>query len=90
MNATSVGMAPHTDVSLVPKECLSRFAVVMDIVYAPLETKIVREAKEAGCQVVNGLSMLLYQGVAQFELWTGQKAPLEIMRENLLAALAAK
>jgi shikimate dehydrogenase len=83
-------MAPHTDVSLVPKECLSRFSVVMDIVYAPLETKLLREAREAGCQVVNGLAMLLYQGVAQFELWTGRKAPVEIMRESLLAALAAK
>jgi shikimate dehydrogenase len=90
INTTSVGMAPRTDVSLVPKECLSRFSVVMDIVYAPLETKLLREAREAGCQVVNGLAMLLYQGVAQFELWTGRKAPVEIMRESLLAALAAK
>jgi len=90
INATSEGMAPHTDVSLVPKECLSRFSVVMDIVYAPLETKLLREAREAGCQMVNGLAMLLYQGVAQFELWTGRKAPVEIMRQSLLAALAAK
>jgi len=85
-----VGMAPHTDVSLVPRECLSRYAVVMDIVYAPRETKLLREAKEAGCQVVNGLAMLLYQGVAQFELWTGRPAPIDIMRDSLLAALAAK
>jgi len=90
VNATSVGMAPHTDVSLVPRECLSRYAVVMDIVYAPRETKLLREAKEAGCQVVNGLAMLLYQGVAQFELWTGRPAPIDIMRDSLLAALAAK
>lgn len=90
VNATSAGMAPHTDVSLAPKACLARFAVVMDIVYAPLETKLLREAREAGCQVVNGLAMLLYQGVAQFELWTGRKAPVETMRESLLAALTAK
>jgi len=90
VNATSVGMTPHTEISLVPRECLARFAVVMDIVYAPQETKLLREAKEAGCQVVNGLSMLLYQGVAQFEMWTGEKAPVAIMRESLLAALAPK
>ncbi|MBI5558751.1 MAG: shikimate dehydrogenase [Deltaproteobacteria bacterium] len=90
INATSVGMAPHPDASPVPGEYLSRFSVVMDIVYSPLETKLLREAKQAGCQVVNGLAMLLYQGVAQFELWTGQKAPVDIMRESLLAGLSSK
>ncbi|MBU4262288.1 MAG: shikimate dehydrogenase [Proteobacteria bacterium] len=90
VNATSVGMAPHTEASLVPQACLPRFTVVMDIVYAPQETKLLSEAKEAGCQVVNGLAMLLYQGVAQFELWTGRQAPIDIMRDSLLAALAAK
>ncbi|MCK9296717.1 MAG: shikimate dehydrogenase [Desulfobulbaceae bacterium] len=90
VNATSVGMAPRIEVSLVPKQCLPRFSVVMDIVYAPQETRLLSEAREAGCQVVNGLAMLLYQGVAQFELWTGRTAPVDTMRHSLLAALAAK
>ncbi|RJX32646.1 MAG: shikimate dehydrogenase [Desulfurivibrio sp.] len=90
VNATSVGMAPQIEASLVPKACLSRFSVVMDIVYAPLETRLLIEASEAGCQVVNGLAMLLYQGVAQFELWTGRPAPVAVMRDSLLAALAAR
>lgn len=90
VNATSVGMAPQPDASPVPAQYLSRFAVVMDIVYAPLRTRLLREAEEAGCQVVNGLAMLLYQGVAQFELWTGSPAPVEIMRQSLLQGLAAR
>jgi shikimate dehydrogenase len=57
----------------------------MDIIYAPSETRLLREAKEAGCATVNGFYMLLFQGVAQFELWTGRSAPVEIMREKLLS-----
>lgn len=83
INTTSVGMAPNTDNSPVDKRLLNRFDVVMDIVYAPLQTKLLREAEACGCQVINGLAMLLFQGVAQFELWTGQKAPVEVMREVL-------
>ncbi len=89
INATSVGMTPNSDTSLVPPHCLSRYQAVMDIVYAPLETKLLRQAKKAGCKTVNGIAMLLYQGVAQFELWTGQKAPIDIMRQSLMKSLAA-
>lgn len=87
VNATSVGMVPDTDRTLVPRELLPRFSVVMDIVYAPLQTRLLREAAAAGCGTVDGLAMLLYQGAAQFELWTGKEAPLEIMREVLSKAL---
>jgi shikimate dehydrogenase len=84
VNATSVGMRPLENASLVPAISLENFPVVMDIVYAPLETRLLREAKSAGCEVINGLSMLLYQGVAQFEAWTGQDAPVEVMRAALI------
>ncbi|MDD3618938.1 MAG: shikimate dehydrogenase [Desulfobulbaceae bacterium] len=87
VNATSVGMVPDTDRTPVPRELLSGFAVVMDIVYAPLQTRLLREAAAAGCEVVDGLAMLLYQGAAQFELWTGREAPLEVMREVLAVRL---
>lgn len=90
INATSVGMHPGEDMSLVAQELLPAFSVVMDIVYAPLETRLLREAREAGCTMVNGLAMLLYQGVAQFELWTGEKAPVDLMRDVLLEALARR
>ena len=87
VNATSVGMAPGIDQSLIPAEQLNNFQLVMDIVYSPMETRLLREAKEQGCSTVNGLAMLLYQGVAQFELWTGVQAPINIMKETLLAGL---
>lgn len=83
VNATSVGMTPAVEQTPVPSAVLRNFAVVMDIVYAPLATRLLREAGEAGCQVINGLAMLLYQGAAQFELWTGRPAPLEVMRAVL-------
>jgi shikimate dehydrogenase len=83
VNATSVGMMPLDKASLVPAGSIGNFSVVMDIVYSPLETRLLREAKTAGCEVINGLSMLLYQGVAQFEAWTGQDAPVEVMRAAL-------
>ncbi len=89
INATSVGMQPHIAKSPVPEQVLSRFQVVMDIVYAPLKTRLLQEAEGAGCKVVNGLEMLLYQGVAQFEIWTGKTAPVDVMRRALAEALAS-
>lgn len=83
INATSVGMTPNVDSSPVPGKVLKNFQVVMDIVYAPLQTRLLREAQAAGPKLINGLEMLLYQGVAQFELWTGLKAPVEIMKKVL-------
>jgi shikimate dehydrogenase len=83
VNATSVGMTLAVDKTPVPAELLGNFAVVMDIVYAPLATRLLREAGQAGCELIDGLSMLLYQGAAQFELWTGREAPLEVMRAVL-------
>jgi len=86
INATSVGMAPKDDMSLVSKEGLRNYSTVMDIVYAPLETLMLKLARETGCTTVNGLEMLLYQGVAQFELWTDTQAPVEVMRQALMEA----
>lgn len=83
VNATSVGMIPAVEQTPVPAAVLRNFAVVMDIVYAPLATRLLREARAVGCQVIDGLAMLLYQGAAQFELWTGRDAPLEVMRAVL-------
>lgn len=90
VNATSVGMVPQASVSPVPAEILPRFDVVMDIVYRPRETRLLREAREAGCRVVDGLSMLLHQGVAQLELWTRENAPVKTMAGALEAALNFK
>jgi len=89
VNATSVGMVPHGDKSPVAAEATACFDVVMDIVYAPLQTLLLRDGKKNGCRVINGLEMLLYQGVAQFELWTGLQAPVEEMRRALFTAVRA-
>jgi len=86
INATSVGM--QSNETPVAGPLLDRFRVVMDIVYAPLETRLLREAAAAGCQTVDGLAMLLYQGAAQLELWTGRPAPVAVMREALVKALS--
>lgn len=87
VNTTSVGMTPNVDATLVPEAVLKNTPAVMDIVYSPLETRLLREAKLAGCKTVNGTYMLLFQGVAQFELWTGRKAPIDVMREKLFSQL---
>jgi shikimate dehydrogenase len=55
--------------------------VVFDIVYTPRETRLLREAKSVGCKTIPGLEMFVNQAVVQFELWTGQRAPVEVMRK---------
>ncbi len=59
----------------------------MDIVYNPIETKLVKEAQAVGAKVVSGVEMLIYQGAASFEIWTGKPAPVEVMRHAALKHL---
>jgi shikimate dehydrogenase len=86
VNATTVGMSATLKQSLVPAHWLRQRMVVLDMVYRPLRTKLLKDAERAGCGCVSGLEMLLYQGVAQFELWTGQAAPVDVMRRALKEA----
>jgi shikimate dehydrogenase len=90
VNATSVGMFPNTELSLVKSDLLKSSMTVLDIVYNPLETKLSKEAKQVGAKVISGLEMLLYQGAASFEIWTGQKAPVEVMRKAALDHFAGE
>jgi shikimate dehydrogenase len=87
INATPLGMAPNTNDMVVEAEYLRSDMTVMDIVYNPLETRFLKEAEAIGCNIVDGVSMFVYQGVAQFEMWTGLKAPVELMRGVVIAAL---
>lgn len=87
INATPVGMAPQVEAIPLPPESLEHFQVVMDIVYAPLQTRLLREAAARGSLCLDGLQMLVYQGARQFELFTGQMAPAELMRRAALAEL---
>ena len=84
INATSVGMNPNANQTLVAPELLKPDLAVMDIVYNPLETKLAKDAKLAGAKVVSGVEMLIYQGAASFEIWTACKAPVEVMRKAAL------
>jgi shikimate dehydrogenase len=86
INATPVGMAPQDDEIPYPPEQLANIQVVMDIVYKPLQTRLLREAAARGCRIIDGLEMLVYQGVRQFELFTGESAPVAVMRQAARSA----
>lgn len=84
INATSVGM--HGDVSPLPAEVLARFdsdTFVYDMIYNPIQTHLLLQARTMGLRTANGFSMLLHQGALSFQLWTRQAAPLNVMRAAL-------
>jgi shikimate dehydrogenase len=83
INATPVGLK-ESDPLLIKKEWLHQGLFVYDLIYNPAETKLLKEAREAGCKCANGLGMLLYQGCLAFEHWTGKEAPVDVMRRALL------
>jgi shikimate dehydrogenase len=87
INATSLGMHPHEGKSPIPRGVLRKGRVVMDIVYNPLATRLLQEAREAGCITIDGLEMLARQGAAQQEIWTGKRPRLDGIRKDLLQAL---
>ena len=85
VNATSVGM--DEDVSPVPADALHADLAVLDAVYSPVDTRLLREAAAAGATTVDGAWMLLYQGVEAFERWTDREAPVDAMNDALRARL---
>lgn len=86
INATPVGSYSDPDHSAVPEDILQKGKTVFDIVFNPLETRLMKESKRAGCEVIPGYKMLLYQAASQFSLFTGLDAPLEIMERSLLGS----
>ncbi len=84
-NATGVGMKPLEGKTYIPdKSFLREDLIVSDIVYAPRETELLKMAKEVDCKkTMNGLGMMLFQGAAAFEMWTGKQMPIEYMKEIL-------
>ena len=90
INTTSVGMTPNHQALPIDPRLLPHFSVVMDIVYAPLQTALLRAAAACGCRTVDGIQMLLHQGAAQCSLWTGREAPLDVMRHALLTELSSR
>ncbi|WNC16821.1 shikimate dehydrogenase [Brevibacillus brevis] len=87
INTTSIGMLPNVNEMPVPKEWLHDRLIVSDLIYNPLETKLLTEARAIGARVHSGVGMFVNQGALAFELWTGKKAPAEMMRETVLQQL---
>ena len=81
INATSVGLHPETDNTPVPSDLLHPGLVVMDIVYNPLETRLLREAKSAGAETIDGAAMLVHQGAESLKIWLDIDAPIEVMQK---------
>ena len=82
VNGTSVGMAPNVDRTIITDTSMfHKDLFVFDVIYNPQETRLLREAKEAGCTCIGGKGMLLWQGVAAFKLYTGQDMPVEDVKK---------
>jgi shikimate dehydrogenase len=85
INATSIGLSPNDPLPMDSKQFSLRQAhAVYDMIYRPAETLFLQTAKSGGSRVANGLGMLLYQGAKALEIWTGQPAPIAVMREALV------
>lgn len=87
VNTTSVGMAPGRDETPVPARLLRSGLMVYDIVYNPLQTRLLKEAETVGAGTIGGIDMLVWQGALAFEKWTGRQAPFALMRETAIKAL---
>ncbi|HZD59777.1 MAG TPA: shikimate dehydrogenase [Anaerolineae bacterium] len=89
INCTSVGMHPNEDASLIPPKLFRPDQVVLDIVYTPLETKLLTDAKSQGLKIIRGVEMFINQAVLQFEKFTGVEAPIDVMRRVVMERLGS-
>ncbi len=87
INATRVGMHPNDGESPFPKELLRARMTIMDIVYYPLKTRLLRDGEERGCQTIDGLEMLARQAAGQTEIWTGERPDISEIKKDLQRAL---
>ena len=89
IHCTPIGMQPNEDASLIPTEFFQSKQVIFDIVYTPLETKLLADAKSRGLKVISGVDMFINQAVLQFERFTGVDAPIEVMRRVVMEHLTS-
>jgi shikimate dehydrogenase len=87
INCTPIGMHPHEDASLIPAGLFRPGQVVFDIVYTPLETRLLADARSRGLKVISGVEMFINQAVLQFRHFTGVDAPVEVMRRVVMEKL---
>ncbi len=90
INCTPIGMHPNEDASLVPAGLFRSGQVVFDIVYTPLETKLLADARSRGLKVISGVEMFIHQAVLQFRHFTGVDAPVEVMRRVVMERLGGR
>jgi shikimate dehydrogenase len=83
INSTPIGMYPNVDESPIPVESLHEDLIVFDIVYNPIETKLISDAKQKGCKTLGGLDMLVNQGALAFEWWTNKKPNTSLMKTRI-------
>ncbi|SFM77086.1 shikimate dehydrogenase [Methanolobus profundi] len=84
INCTTLGMHPKTEGTIATAEDMHSDLTVFDIVYNPLETTLLKEAKKAGAKAVTGEMMLVYQGAEAFKIWTGVEPPIDVMKKAVL------
>jgi len=90
INATPVGMYPNENSSLVDRNILKNIDVVFDVVYNPLRTKLLRDAESVGCQIIEGVDMLVLQGAEAFKLWTERNPDVELMKKVVIEQLTGE
>jgi len=87
IHCTPIGMHPNEDASLIPAEFFRPGQVIFDVVYTPLETRLLAEARSRGLKTISGVDMFINQAVLQFERFTGVDAPVEVMRRVVMEHL---
>jgi shikimate dehydrogenase len=87
INATCVGMYPNVNDSPVERSLLSKHLTVFDVVYNPIETRLLRDAKSVGAKTISGVDMFVEQGAQSFKIWTGVDAPIEVMKKVVVDEL---
>lgn len=90
VNATGVGMQPHFEHTPVKKELLRKDLFVCDLIYNPLKTRLLLDAEQAGCRIMNGIDMAIIQGIKGFALMTGLPEPAAIMRKAMYKLIAQR
>jgi len=87
LNASSIGMQPLENKTPLPKKYINSKHIIFDAIYAPYETQLLKDAKEKGAKIIHGTEMLLYQGMAQFKIYTGKKAPEKVMGKAIMETI---
>jgi shikimate dehydrogenase len=90
VNATPVGMYPSQQESILSSNMLHQDLIVFDLIYNPLETKLIKDARKVGCKTINGLDMLISQGALAFEWWTDKKPNINLMKRKVIEFLSEK